>query len=119
MAVPDRITTHPLVLNGRPCLRGSRVTVANILRLMAAGYSNAVILETYPHLEQADLDACVAYAARPAESAAAMSFPVARAERGAGGQAGSGVPVPRPQRTAPASPARGRSPPGGDATPAS
>ena len=76
MAVLDRITTHPLVLNGRPCLRGSRVTVANILRLMAAGYSNEVILETYTHLEQADLDACVAYAARQAEPAAAETAPV-------------------------------------------
>ena len=77
MAVPDRITTHPLVLNGRPCLRGSRVTVANILRLMAAGYSNEVILETYPHLEQADLDACVAYAAQQAEPSATSDAPAA------------------------------------------
>ena len=77
MASLDRITTHPLVLNGRPCLRGSRVTVANILRLMASGYSNEVILETYTHLEQADLDACVAYAARPVEPAVVELAPVA------------------------------------------
>lgn len=77
MAALDRITTHPLVLNGRPCLRGSRVTVANILRLMASGYSNAVILETYTHLEQADLDACVAYAARENGSTPVESAPIA------------------------------------------
>ena len=73
MATLDRITTHPLVLNGRPCIRGLRVTVANILRLMAAGNSNERILETFPYLDVADLDACVAYAGAAGEKRARRS----------------------------------------------
>jgi uncharacterized protein (DUF433 family) len=59
----ERITVDPVVMSGRPCLRGQRVTVANVLRLMAAGHSRERILAAYPYLEPTDLDACLAYAA--------------------------------------------------------
>jgi uncharacterized protein (DUF433 family) len=58
-----RITVNPRQMGGRPCLRGLRITVANVLRLLAAGHSRERILEAYPELEPADLDACMEYAA--------------------------------------------------------
>ena len=59
----DRITINPLVMTGRPCIRGMRVTVGNILNLLGAGRSRAEILAAYPYLENDDLDACLQYAA--------------------------------------------------------
>jgi uncharacterized protein (DUF433 family) len=59
----DRITVNPKVMSGHPCIRGQRVTVANVLRLLAAGNTRERILQAYPYLEPADLDACLAYAA--------------------------------------------------------
>ena len=58
-----RITVDPAVMSGKPCVRGLRVTVANILRQLANHRSPAEILEAYPYLEAADIDACLAYAA--------------------------------------------------------
>ena len=50
-------------MGGKPCLRGLRVTVGTVLGLMAEGVSRERILEAYPYLEPADLDAALAYAA--------------------------------------------------------
>ncbi len=58
----ERITVNPLVMSGRPCIRGLRVTVANVLRLLAAGHTPGRILAAYPYLEPADIDACLLYA---------------------------------------------------------
>lgn len=58
-----RITVDPAVMSGKPCIRGLRVTVANVLRQLANHRSPAEILEAYPYLEAADIDACLAYAA--------------------------------------------------------
>ena len=58
-----RITANPRQMGGRPCIRGIRITVANVLRQLAAGYSRERILEAYPELEAADIDACMQYAA--------------------------------------------------------
>lgn len=63
MDVLDRITHDPAVMGGRPCIRGLRVTVANIVGLLAAGQSEAQILVSYPYLEQGDIQAALAYAA--------------------------------------------------------
>jgi uncharacterized protein (DUF433 family) len=60
-----RITVNPRQMGGRPCIRGIRVTVANVLRLLAAGHSRARILKAYPYLEAADIDACSEYAELP------------------------------------------------------
>lgn len=59
----DRITHNPAVMGGKPCIRGLRVTVGTILGLLAAGHSRDRILEAYPYLEPADIDAALGYAA--------------------------------------------------------
>ena len=59
----QRITVDPNVMTGRPCIRGMRVTVATIIGLLAAGASHEEILRNYPFLEEADFEACLAYAA--------------------------------------------------------
>ncbi|WP_287129404.1 DUF433 domain-containing protein [Candidatus Cyanaurora vandensis] len=62
-----RITLDPQVMGGKPCIRGLRITVGMILGLMAAGRTNGEILSAYPYLEQADLQAALAYGAWRAE----------------------------------------------------
>jgi uncharacterized protein (DUF433 family) len=59
-----RITIDADRMNGRPCIRGLRITVADILSLMSAGQSRETILQEYPYLEGADIDAVLAFAAR-------------------------------------------------------
>ncbi|MDA9494095.1 DUF433 domain-containing protein [Bradyrhizobium sp. CCBAU 11361] len=59
-----RITVDPQRMHGRPCIRDLRITVADVLGLLSAGQSRDSILEDYPYLEEADIDAVLAYAAR-------------------------------------------------------
>ena len=59
----DRITLNPAVMGGKPCIRGMRVTVGTVVGLVAAGYSNAEILQLYPYLEAEDIQEALAYAA--------------------------------------------------------
>ena len=58
-----RITTHPQVMGGKPCIRGLRVTVGTIVGLIASGRSKEEILKLYPYLEEADIAEALAYAA--------------------------------------------------------
>lgn len=58
----DRVTVDPLVMSGKPCIRGLRITVANILRQLASHRTPEQILASYPDLESQDIDACLAYA---------------------------------------------------------
>ena len=58
-----RITQNPDMMGGKPCIRGLRVTVGNIVNLLAAGRSREEILKTYPYLEPEDLREALAYAA--------------------------------------------------------
>jgi uncharacterized protein (DUF433 family) len=58
-----RITVNPAVMTGAPCVRGLRVTVSAILGLLSSGATREEILKSYPYLESADIDACLAYAA--------------------------------------------------------
>ena len=60
----DRITSDPNVLGGRPCIRGQRIRVTDILELLAGGATKAEILGDYPYLEEADIIAALEYAAR-------------------------------------------------------
>ena len=62
-----RITHDPLIMGGRPCIRGMRVTVGMILGLLAAGRSEEEILESYPYLERDDIRAALSYATWRAE----------------------------------------------------
>ncbi|WP_295457240.1 DUF433 domain-containing protein [uncultured Thiodictyon sp.] len=59
-----RITVHPDLCNGRPTIRGLRITVDTILGLLRAGESPDEILRQYPSLEPADIDACVRFVAQ-------------------------------------------------------
>lgn len=58
-----RISSDPAVMMGKPCIRGTRITVELILRKLGAGRSFADILDAYPHLTEADLRAALAFAA--------------------------------------------------------
>jgi uncharacterized protein (DUF433 family) len=60
----QRITIRPEQCGGRPCIRGMRIRVIDVLELLAAGESQAQILEDYPYLEADDIAACLLYAAR-------------------------------------------------------
>ena len=62
-----RLTIDADRMHGRSCIRGLRVTVADILGLMSAGQSREPILQDYPYLEDADIDAVLAFAARQAD----------------------------------------------------
>ena len=53
-----RITTMPSQMGGVPCIRGLRIPVATIHRLLAAGIPESKILEEYPDLQPEDLQAC-------------------------------------------------------------
>jgi len=59
-----RITINPRVCSGRPCIRGMRIRVSDILGMLASGASQAEILEDYPYLEAEDIAAALDYAAR-------------------------------------------------------
>jgi uncharacterized protein (DUF433 family) len=59
-----RITVNPKQCGGRPCVRGMRIRVSDVLDLFAAGLTGAQILEEMPDLESEDLKACINYARR-------------------------------------------------------
>lgn len=59
----DRITIEPGKRGGRPCIRGLRITVADVLEWLAEGQTPAQIVEDFPELENADIRACLAWAA--------------------------------------------------------
>jgi uncharacterized protein (DUF433 family) len=58
----DRITVDPAQCGGRPCIRGMRIRVIDILDMLAAGLSFEQILADYPDLEREDITAALRYA---------------------------------------------------------
>jgi uncharacterized protein (DUF433 family) len=62
-----RITVHPEQSGGRPCIRGLRVRVKDVLELLAAGVSREEILADYPYLEDGDITAALEYAAQQSD----------------------------------------------------
>ena len=60
----SRITIDPNIFGGKPIIRGRRLAVEHVLGMMAAGDTPDLILECYPWLEPADLQACITYAHR-------------------------------------------------------
>lgn len=62
-----RITRDPLIMGGKPCIRGMRVTVGTIVGLVAVGRTSPEILREYPYLEIEDINEALAYAAWRAE----------------------------------------------------
>ncbi len=59
-----RITIKPDVCNGRPVVRGTRITVQTVLEFLAAGDTVEDVLEEYPKLTRSDVQACLQYASR-------------------------------------------------------
>jgi uncharacterized protein (DUF433 family) len=59
----ERITFDSQIMGGRACIRGMRITVSLVLKLVANGMSTEEILEEYPDLEAEDIQACLWYAA--------------------------------------------------------
>lgn len=58
----DRIALDPRILVGKPVVRGTRISVELIVDLLAAGWNNEQVLDSYPTLEAEDIRACLAYA---------------------------------------------------------
>ncbi len=63
----SRITSDPGICNGKPIIKGMRITVATVLGYMASGESMDNILEAYPILEKEDLLACLEFARKIAD----------------------------------------------------
>jgi uncharacterized protein (DUF433 family) len=68
ISTPDRlltrITIHPEICHGKPCIRGLRYPVEFLLELLSAGMTHEEILDDYPDLERDDLFAALAFATR-------------------------------------------------------
>jgi len=60
----NRITIDPEQCGGRPCVRGMRIRVSDVLDLLANGLTAPQVLEELPDLELADIQACLQYASR-------------------------------------------------------
>ena len=60
----ERITFHPDICNGRPVIRGTRITAQTVLEFLAAGDTVEDVLEEYPSLTREDVQACLDYASR-------------------------------------------------------
>ena len=63
MEYSDIITIEPGKRNGKPCIRGLRITVYDVLEYLASGMTNAQILHDFPYLSENDIRACLAFAA--------------------------------------------------------
>ena len=59
----ERITRDPRIMGGKPCIRGTRVTVGTILGLLSSGASIEEVLRDYAYLTEADIRAALGYAA--------------------------------------------------------
>ena len=63
MSYLDRITIEAGKRGGKPCIRGLRITVSDILEYLAAGMTEQQIMADFPDLETEDIKACLAFAA--------------------------------------------------------
>jgi len=64
----SRISVDPNVCFGKPCIRGTRVTVSTLIGLLSAGRPVEEILQAYPYLQEPDVRAALAFAARQMEA---------------------------------------------------
>lgn len=69
MELLERITVEPGKCGGRPCIRGTRFRVSDLMELLAAGASHEELLADYPFLEPDDIRAAFLYSARQADHA--------------------------------------------------
>jgi len=63
MSYADVLTIDPGKRGGKPCIRGLRITVYDVLEYLASGMSHSEILREFPYLTEKDIRACLAYAA--------------------------------------------------------
>ena len=63
MGWQERISVDPTVRSGKPCIKGTRITVYDVLEYMAGGMSESEILADFPDLAADDIRACLAFAA--------------------------------------------------------
>jgi len=63
MSYADLITMEPGKRSGKPCIRGLRITVYDVLEYLASGMTHADILRDFPYLTEQDIRACLAFAA--------------------------------------------------------
>jgi uncharacterized protein (DUF433 family) len=63
MSWEDRISVDPEVRSGKPCIKGTRITVYDVLEYLAGGMTEAEILADFPDLKTEDIRACLAFAA--------------------------------------------------------
>ncbi|MCX6236216.1 MAG: DUF433 domain-containing protein [Bacteroidia bacterium] len=63
MILKDRITLEPGKRGGKPCIRGLRITVYDVLEYLASGMSFEEILDDFPYLQKEDILACLSFAA--------------------------------------------------------
>ena len=63
MAHSDRITIEPGKRSGKPCIRGLRITVSDVLDYLASGMAEEDVLRDFPDLTREDIRACLAFAA--------------------------------------------------------
>ena len=68
-----RITIDDAQCGGRPCIRGMRIRVTDVLDLLSARATFEEILKDYPYLEREDIFACIEYAARQTDHAVLLS----------------------------------------------
>lgn len=69
MSQLQRITFNPNQCGGRPCIRGMRIRVKDVLDMLASGAAETEILESYPYLVREDIQAALEYAARQVDHA--------------------------------------------------
>ena len=63
MELLDRVTVEAGKCGGKPCIRGIRIRVSDVLGLLAHGLTPAEVLQQFPYLEPEDITACLEYAA--------------------------------------------------------
>jgi uncharacterized protein (DUF433 family) len=63
METLDRIVIDPHIMSGKPCIKGTRVTVGTVVGMFAAGHDLSRVLELYPYIKEEDVKQALAYAA--------------------------------------------------------
>jgi uncharacterized protein (DUF433 family) len=74
----ERITSNPAILSGKPCIRGTRLSVSFILELIASGASVSDIVQAYPQLSAKDVEEAVRFATHILEQETFFTIPTVR-----------------------------------------
>ena len=68
MELKDRITVTPGIRGGKPCIKGTRITVYDVLEYLAGGMTEGQILKDFPNLTRDDIRACLSFGQQTVES---------------------------------------------------